>query len=139
MQVLIVDGANVVGRRPDGWWRDRVGAARRLWQRLVAADLSHDVVVLVVEGAASRGFDDVDATADAGAVRGGRRAVVRAAGHGDDAIVEEVRGRSGPGCEVTVVTADRGLRDRVTTLGARVVGPTWLLEVLDAGIDRFRW
>src|ERR1700761_4688285 len=27
---IIVDGANVVGSRPDGWWRDRAGAAGRL-------------------------------------------------------------------------------------------------------------
>ncbi len=27
---IIVDGANVVGSRPDGWWRDRAGAAARL-------------------------------------------------------------------------------------------------------------
>ncbi len=32
---IIVDGANVVGSRPDGWWRDRVGAALRLRDQLV--------------------------------------------------------------------------------------------------------
>jgi hypothetical protein len=32
--VLVVDGANVVGSRPDGWWRDRAGAARRLRDQL---------------------------------------------------------------------------------------------------------
>ena len=31
---LIVDGANVVGSRPDGWWRDRAGAALRLYDEL---------------------------------------------------------------------------------------------------------
>jgi hypothetical protein len=31
---LIVDGANVVGSRPDGWWRDRAGAAVRLYDEL---------------------------------------------------------------------------------------------------------
>jgi nucleoid-associated protein YgaU len=31
---LIVDGANVVGSRPDGWWRDRAGAAVRLHDEL---------------------------------------------------------------------------------------------------------
>ena len=49
VQVLIVDGANVVGSRPDGWWRDRSGAARRLRERLMAAALPHDEVVLVLE------------------------------------------------------------------------------------------
>jgi 8-oxo-dGTP diphosphatase len=32
---LIVDGANVMGSRPDGWWRDRAGAARRLRDQLI--------------------------------------------------------------------------------------------------------
>jgi 8-oxo-dGTP diphosphatase len=31
---IIVDGANVVGSRPDGWWRDRPGAAIRLRDQL---------------------------------------------------------------------------------------------------------
>ncbi|MGB7447512.1 MAG: hypothetical protein WA892_00115 [Ornithinimicrobium sp.] len=36
MQVLIVDAANVIGSSPDGWWRDRAGAARRLHDQLSA-------------------------------------------------------------------------------------------------------
>jgi rRNA-processing protein FCF1 len=47
--------------------------------------------------------------------------VVAADGSGDDAIVDLLR-REGAGTGV-VVTADRGLRERVTALGARVVGP----------------
>jgi 8-oxo-dGTP diphosphatase len=37
---IVVDGANVMGSRPDGWWRDRAGAARRLRDQLsgLAAD-----------------------------------------------------------------------------------------------------
>ena len=31
---IIVDGANVVGSRPDGWWRNREGATRALAERL---------------------------------------------------------------------------------------------------------
>jgi hypothetical protein len=49
--VLVIDGANVVGTRPDGWWRDRPGAARRLAEKLEAAQLPYDRVVLVLEGA----------------------------------------------------------------------------------------
>ena len=55
--VLVVDGANVVGARPDGWWRDRAGAAARLHDRLVAADLGTDVV-LVLEGRARPGVPE---------------------------------------------------------------------------------
>nr|EIF93310.1 hypothetical protein [Streptomyces tsukubensis NRRL18488] len=57
--LLIVDGANVVGSVPDGWWRDRRAAAGRLRDRLVPyADNGLPGVpgpleiVLVVEGAA---------------------------------------------------------------------------------------
>ena len=42
MRVLVVDAANVVGSRPDGWWKDRAGAARRLHERLLVADLSFE-------------------------------------------------------------------------------------------------
>src|SRR6187200_3474211 len=56
VRVLIVDGANVVGSRPNGWWRDRAGAAERLHQSITKADLGYDVVVLVLEGAAKRGW-----------------------------------------------------------------------------------
>ncbi|HYN28856.1 MAG TPA: hypothetical protein VES95_03160, partial [Dermatophilaceae bacterium] len=55
MDVLVVDGANVVGSRPDGWWKDRAGAARRLLEQCAAAHLPAGEVVLVLEGAARRG------------------------------------------------------------------------------------
>jgi hypothetical protein len=120
-QVLIVDGANVVGSRPDGWWRDRPGAAGRLWDSLAAADLPHDEVVLVLEGAARPGVP---------AGRTGRLHTVHASGSGDDAIVSEARVRAEEGWDVTVVTADRALRDRLRASGAGTVGPSWLLDLL---------
>jgi hypothetical protein len=118
--LLIVDAANVVGSRPDGWWRDRVGATTRLRDRLVPVggrgvppELPAPVeVVLVVEGAAR----DVPAT---DGVR-----VVSADGSGDDAIVKLVGAEAGR--RLVVVTADRALRERVRTLGAEVFGPRWL-------------
>ena len=123
MEVLIVDGANVVGSRPDGWWRDRAGAARRLQDRLSTAALPHDEVVLVLEGAARRGN---------AAGQHGRLHTVHAQGSGDEAIVEAVIAQTdvGDGRGVTVVTADRVLRDRVEAVGARTVSPSWLLDQL---------
>ncbi|MBD0862709.1 hypothetical protein IA539_16055 [Gordonia sp. zg691] len=115
--LLVVDGANVVGSVPDGWWRDRRGAAERLRDRLepIARDGLEGVpgpleVVLVVEGKA-RGISA------GAAVR-----VVEAPASGDDTIVDVVRDH--PGRRTTVVTADRELRARVAELGARTVGPS---------------
>jgi predicted RNA-binding protein with PIN domain len=123
VQVLIVDGANVVGSRPDGWWRDRAGAARRLQEQLLTAVLPYDEVVLVLEGAAKRGNP---------AGQDGHLRTIHALGSGDDAIVdaviEQVDVDDGSG--VTVVTADRALRDRVEAAGARSVSPAWLLDQL---------
>jgi hypothetical protein len=118
--VVVVDGANVVGSVPDGWWRDRRGAAERLRDALVPLaarglpDLPGPLeVVLVVEGAA-RGVTGLPE------VR-----VVAAGGSGDDRIVELVREArtEQPERECLVVTADRELRARVGALGAAVTGP----------------
>lgn len=120
--LVIVDGANVVGSIPDGWWRDRLGAARRLRDALAAvptaglAAVAGPVeVVLVVEGAAASLAAD---TAAPPAVR----VVAPTSGSGDDAIVDLVAGASAQRRRV-VVTSDRALRDRVTALGAEAVGP----------------
>lgn len=121
--MLIVDGANVVGSRPDGWWRDRAGAARRLHERLSGAELPQDEVVLVLEGDARRGHR---------AGHEGRVRTVHAERSGDDAIVDEVTRQValGSGRGVIVVTADRVLRNRVETAGASSRSPQWLLDQL---------
>jgi hypothetical protein len=116
---LIVDGANVVGSRPDGWWRDRPGAAARLHARLVAADLPYAEVTLVLEGKARSGVPE------------GREGLVRtvhAPADGDASIAALTEAAADH--PVTVVTADRGLAARVAAAGGTVVGPGWLLEKL---------
>ncbi len=142
---VVVDAANVIGSRPDGWWRDRAGAAERLLRRLTAlaklgvadggegaggegADRRWPRFDVVVEGRAkdARGTDPTDSPA----LTGGLVRLVRAEGSGDDAIVATVADPF-PG-ETTVVTADRELTARVEELGARVRGPRWILELLDA-------
>ncbi|MGW7316059.1 NTP pyrophosphohydrolase [Streptomyces sp. NPDC054865] len=108
MTVLIVDAANVVGSVPDGWWRDRRGAAERLRDRLALRDAGEEII-LVVEGAA-RGVASVPG------VR-----VDEAPGSGDDRIVELAAAHAGRGS--VVVTADRELRERVRAYGAECTGP----------------
>ena len=44
----IVDGNNVMGSRPDGWWRDRRGAQRRLVERLETFAAARDEPVTVI-------------------------------------------------------------------------------------------
>lgn len=134
---LIVDGANVIGSRPDGWWRDRAGAARRLAGRLVAA-LSADraglaaalgredddvEVHLVLEGAAS----DVEDIPTHPWLN-----VLRAPADGDSAIAALAAdiAAAGTGDPVLVITADRGLRERVRGSGAGTIGPGALLAAL---------
>ena len=122
-EVLVVDGANVVGSRPDGWWKDRAGAAARLHDRLVITLGLASQVVLVLEGRARPGV----AEGLTGPVE-----VVHARGEGDDTIVAEVARSAAAGRVVAVVTADRVLAARVEDLGASVRRPGWLLERIEA-------
>jgi hypothetical protein len=152
-----VDVANVMGSRPDGWWRDRAGAAVRLYGEIARLAASGRVVlpgaaepaddaefVLVLEGAAKtaaariRAAQDAAAGQDAAAAedrqdaedaKAGRLRVVEAPGSGDDTIVALVRDLNTLRA-VVVVTADRELGDRCRAAGATVLGPGWLLRLL---------
>lgn len=127
--VLLVDVANVVGSRPDGWWRDRAGAASRLLESLGGlrgATVIHprgegavrlSEVVAVVEGAARS------------AVAPDSVAVVSAAQDGDSEVVAQARRIVADGKVPLVVTADRGLRKRLPT-GSIVAGPGWLNRLI---------
>ena len=142
---IVVDVANVMGSRPDGWWRDRPGAAVRLHDEIVrlvqsgrtilpdGPDASGPGFVMVLEGAARAAAarlpaaePDTDA-GGTGPARPGEVRVVQARGSGDDAIVAVVREL--PGRRV-VVTADRELRARCVAAGAEILGPGWLLGLL---------
>ncbi len=119
MTEWLVDGNNVMGTRPDGWWRDRPGARRRLvgevaaWQ---ARGGAAGTVTVVFDG--HEHADEVAAGQAAGvAVRfapGARNAA-------DDAIVALVGAAPDP-TEICVTTSDGVLADRVRALGAMVVG-----------------
>jgi hypothetical protein len=125
--VLVVDVANVMGSRPDGWWRDRAGAASRLLVALAPlggrtvpgpdrAPLQLARVVAVVEGRAR------DVPAPDGVE------LVRAPRDGDTSIARAAEDVVAAGEVPLVVTADRGLRARLPA-GAEVGGPRWLLDL----------
>lgn len=125
--MLLVDAANVIGSRPDGWWRDRPGAARRLVERLRAstvAGLLDPPVTVVVEGKARAGVTE-------GEIDGVR--VLHAAGSGDD-VIAELAGTAAS-TPVVLVSADRELRRRVAAVGGSNVGPDWLYSRLDGGTN----
>ena len=126
--VLVVDTANVMGSRADGWWRDRRGAAERLRDEIAAvdgftgvpgavADICYPSIVMVAEGAA-RGVPPADGVD-----------VVSAPGSGDDTIAE-LAAPGAPDERRLVVTADRELRARCEAAGATVIGPRWLLDTI---------
>jgi predicted RNA-binding protein with PIN domain len=128
-RVLVVDGANVVGSRPDGWWKDRARAASRLHDQLAMTDSddlgAYDEIVLVLEGQARAGVPEG---------RAGTLRTVHAPRDGDATIValarravsEAVSGEA----DVVVVTADRALQMRAEGVGARTHTPGWLLDRL---------
>jgi 8-oxo-dGTP diphosphatase len=147
---LIVDGANVMGSRADGWWRDRAGAMARLHGELaalaaegIAGPVPGEPGPAEAAGAAreasaageatgGRWFPHVDlvvegrarAVLDLVAPAPGVR-VVAARGEGDDEIAHLAGQLTG---KRVVVTADRELRRRCEAAGAAVAGPGWLLR-----------
>ena len=104
-----IDASNVIGSRPDGWWRDREGAARRLIEEIREWADEETTVVL------DAGPDDLLGTVE-------NVTVVRASRRGrdaaDDEIIELVHGRD----DARVVTSDAELARRARALGADVVG-----------------
>ena len=116
----VVDGNNVFGSRPDGWWNDRPGAQRRFAQAVAEWCRTHtDEVILVYDAP----LDPLTAE-----LAGGNLHVVEARRRGRDAADHEIVDLvdSTPEVETCVVTSDRGLRQRLPT------------EVEVVGVARFR-
>ena len=110
----VVDGMNVIGSRPTGWWRDRPGAMRELVEELDSlAERSGDPVTVVLDGTP---FE----------LEGGPRVTVQFASRrgpnaADDDIAALVESAPDPE-DLSVVTSDRDLARRVRDAGATVVG-----------------
>jgi predicted RNA-binding protein with PIN domain len=107
----IVDGMNVIGSRPDGWWRDRPGAMRALAERLAAWADGRELMVI---------FDGKPFDLDPARIEV-RFATRRGPNAADDDIVRMVEEDERPS-ELRVVTSDHELARRVGELGAEVVG-----------------
>jgi predicted RNA-binding protein with PIN domain len=121
VQRYLVDGMNVIGSRPDGWWRDLDGAVVRLARCLAAWQAAEDVEATVVfDGGPPAGLDEPGLGGLEVAFAGRGRAA-------DDEIVRRVGIDPDPG-SLTVVTSDRPLAGRVRAAGAAEV----------AGAGRFR-
>lgn len=124
---IVVDAMNVIGTTPDGWWRDRDGAALRLLDRLATfAQREGLALTMVLDGrpmdAAPEG--DRDGIEVLYARRPGRDAA-------DDRIAEYVAVLPNPD-RTLVVTSDRELASRVRDAGASTMGAraflAWLAE-----------
>lgn len=120
--MIVVDAMNVIGSKPDGWWKDRDSALARLVDALIAVGFEEWVVV-VADGRAAPGLP--------AGTRG--NVELRYAGRSDpDAADDEIiallaeLNRSESDSEddhpVTVVSSDRALIARAEQLGAQCEG-----------------
>ena len=114
----MVDGNNVIGAVPDGWWRDRPAAVRRLLARLQCLGEPATLVLDVAQSDLAEG--DHEGITVRYATRRGRDAA-------DDLIREIVAEVA----DATVVTSDRELRHDVENAGATVIGSGTFLTLLD--------
>jgi predicted RNA-binding protein with PIN domain len=122
---LIVDGMNVLGSRPDGWWRDRPAAMARLTRRLAALAAGEGIDLRVVFD--GRPHREVAAAADGigiGFAPGGPDAA-------DREILAILRAEAEPAA-IVVVTSDRRLRNSVKAAGASSIAAGELLRRLES-------
>jgi len=119
----IVDGMNVIGSRPDGWWRNRGGAMAALVERLEQwAAAEGDDVTVVFERPPSPPIESSVITV--------AHAPKSAANSADDEIVRLVQTDARPE-EIRVATSDRALSDRIRAAGASVYSAERLRNLID--------
>jgi predicted RNA-binding protein with PIN domain len=119
----IVDGMNVIGSRPDGWWRDRRRAVAALVNQLERwASAEGDDVTVVLERPPSPPITSSVITV--------AHAPEAAANSADDEIVRLIHADADPG-DIRVATSDRALRARVEAAGASVYPAERLRNLID--------
>ncbi len=124
----LIDGNNLLGSRPDGWWRDRRGAVHRLVRTLVAHHGRTEGAITVV-------FDGPrdDEAAEVG--RAGGITVEFAPGRRNaaDDVIARMVSEDLEAATLTVVTSDRGLSARVRVAGAPVMGSGSFRRLIEPG------
>jgi predicted RNA-binding protein with PIN domain len=120
-----IDAMNVIGTRPDGWWRDRDAAMLRLVDQIErwAAAEGEDVVVVFERAPRPPIRSTVIEVAHAPRPR--RDAA-------DDEIIRRLKLEPHPAL-VRVVTSDRWLSDQAMFLGAGVQGAETFRSLLETG------
>lgn len=112
--MLLVDGMNLIGSRPDGWWKDRTRAMRLLaWELRACAEETGEELTVVFDG---RPIDEL--------LRGHGIEVQFAPGGANaaDRRIERLVGDHPDPSSITVVTSDKALARSVTEAGAGVIG-----------------
>ena len=118
----LIDGMNVIGSRPDGWWKDRDAAMARLVGELELWAESHEDDVTVV-------FERPPEPPIVSELVEVAHAARRGADAGDDEIVRRLKAADDPDL-CTVVTSDKRLAGRAKAIGAAIVSSGELLRRL---------
>lgn len=119
----LIDGMNVIGSRPDGWWKDRDRAMIALVDSLEEWAAGHGDAVTVV-------FERPPKTAITSSLIEVAYAPRAAANSADDEIVRRVQADTRPH-DIRVVTSDKALSGRVAELGASVQSAAGFRDVID--------
>jgi predicted RNA-binding protein with PIN domain len=114
---------NVIGCRPDGWWRDRHRAMAALVDRLEAWAIAEGAQVTVV-------FERPPSPPIESAVVTVAYAPFSAPNSADDEIVRLISSEAHPD-KIVVATSDRGLSARVRSANATVFPAERLRELID--------
>jgi predicted RNA-binding protein with PIN domain len=120
----IVDAMNVIGSRPDGWWRNRPLAMTRLVEQLERwSSEEGQQVTVVFERPTSNRSSVIDIA----------HAPKAAANSADQEILRQVGAAARP-TEITVVTSDVALAERIRELGASVYPAGKFRHLIDDGL-----
>lgn len=114
---------NVIGSRPDGWWRDRARAMTALVERLEQWAVAEGLEVTVV-------FEQPPSPPIESSVITVAHAAEATANSADDEIVRLVSADTDP-AEIRVATSDRALSERVSARGASVYPAERLRNLID--------